>query len=314
MAHNPEKTHDAEATIKYENLKSTGAKEHWVEWLNFVEPWLGWSKDNRLESTWRRLPRGKRGEPAPFSVETAAVESGSGERKVKWKVWEVSTKLNNHSVELYSVMRAEKWYIKQEYTKLSSKYFISWPNKKTGQVITIENLGVDNFFWRGSDRAYVFCESKFTRDKKKYESWLEDEKNVWQLMGRYKADGKPCRQMSWEWILDRAKKAIKSPAGLAGLPQAQADSFKRGGALMLAAASRKKGTRMVNIYGAPEVPIYPGVYRFFSDETGAASNNELHVDWPFEPAKEEFIELGEKFDDWLAKQSSADDSSPAGGS
>src|SRR4029079_18190671 len=103
-----------------------------------------------------------------FKVETKPVDSGSGTVEVKWTGWGDASKLTNMEVELYSVMRAEKYYIGKGAKKLASKYVRTFSNK--GKVITVENCGVDNFF-RNLDGTYLFCESKFTRDVAKFASW-----------------------------------------------------------------------------------------------------------------------------------------------
>jgi hypothetical protein len=111
--------------------------------------------------------------------------------------------------------------------------------------------------------------------------------------------------MSWEWIRDRARRAAKRPGGITDeMSEAALEKLYDEVAFMRMATDRKKGTRVVNIHGADHVPVCPGVYRFTSDEAGVGSRNELVVDWPFTPTSDEFIELDQEFDDWVANRSS----------
>jgi hypothetical protein len=198
-------------------------------------------------------------------------------------------------------MRAEKHFIRMGYTKVASKYVRTFKTK-SGHSIEVEDCGVDNFF-KNKDQ-YVFCESKFTRDPALFENWKAKKERVWQLMGRYTASGKRCRQMSWDWIQDRAAKAFKRPAGVRGMSAEQINERKHRLAEMMDIADGEQGKRFANIYGAAQVPMYPGEYRFISGEAGVISSNTLSIDWPFDPSMSEFIELGEDFDQWLENQSS----------
>ncbi|RKH59940.1 hypothetical protein [Corallococcus llansteffanensis] len=306
MAINPETTHEAEAEITTEQWESRGKKDHMVSRKRLPKDWQEWSKDNRLDSYWTRFPlKGKKGGKPPFQVGDEAVPSGSKKVTVKWKVWESSDQLHDKEVEFYSVMRAEKYYIDAGYKKLGSKYSFTLFGRP------IEDCGVDNFFYRASDRSYVFCESKFTRSMATFASWKADKKRVWARLSNYKGQ----RQMSWKWIQDRAQKAYKRPSGLRpDMPLAEKAALRMAAARMKGAADQKNGKRMVNIHGADHVPVCPGVYTFTSDEAGVISSNELLVDWPFTPAEDEFIELGEEFDAWASKKNAGDEAPPAPGS
>jgi hypothetical protein len=309
MAINPEKVHQAVVIVSYKNWTSTRATEHRIVRMGHVEPWRGWASNNRLETSWNSIPQGKPGGTKPFQTEEKPVDSGTGSMQFKWTVWDDSSKLTNHEVELYSVMRAEKRFMSEGFTKLASKYVQTL--NRGGVSIDVENCGVDSFFWRDSDQSCVFCESKFTRSPARFESWKQDRRRVWQLMGRYKADeGRRCRQMSWAWIRDRAKKALLRPVGLEGLSTAQKASSVEQSVRMLQAAKERRGRRVVNIFGAAQVPVYPGVYLVVLGEGGTPSVNELSIEWPFPQEPQEFIELGEDFDTWLQSQSSHD-SEPA---
>jgi hypothetical protein len=306
VAINPESERKTPASIKYEQWTSTDKKHHLVSRKRLISPWLEWAKANRLDSYWTRFPlKGKKGGSPPFDVKETAVPSGTGDVDAQWTVWEPSDRLHDKEVEFYSVMRAEKHFIHAGYNKLASKYAFN----RFG--LSIEDCGVDNFFFRSSDRSYVFCESKFTRDPATFAGWKANEQRVWERLANHKG----LRQMSWDWIRDRAKRAADRPSGISkNMPQAEKTTILREVTLMLAAALRKKGKRMVNFYGADHVPVCPGVYSFTSDEAGVSSSNELVVDWPFTPAEDEFIELGQKFDDWASKRSSGGATPPAQGS
>lgn len=309
MAINPETTHEAEAEITTEQWEGRGQKDHMVSRKGLPKDWQERSKNNRLDSYWNRFPlKGKKGEEPPFQVEKdKKVPSGNTKVTVKWKVWESSDQLHDKEVEFYSVMRAEKYYIDAGYKKLGSKYAFTLFGRP------IEDCGVDNFFYRASDQSYVFCESKFTRSKVTFERWMatEEKNQVWARLSNYKGQ----RQMSWNWIQDRAEKAYKSPSGLRpDMPLAEKAALRMDAVRMLGAAHQKKGKRVVNVYGADHVPVCPGVYTFTSDEAGVTSSNYLLVDWPFTPAEDEFIELGEKFDAWASKKNAGGETPPAQGS
>ncbi len=308
MAINPEKTHQAVIVVSYKNWNSSQATEHRIVRMGHVNPWQGWASNNRLETTWNSIPQGKPSGTKPFQTEETPVNSGTGKMELKWTVWDNTSKLTNNEVELYSVMRAEKRYIGEGFTKLASKYVQTL--QRGAASIDIENCGVDSFFWRDSDQSCVFCESKFTGNVAKFESWKQDRRRVWQLMGRYQADGRRCRQMSWAWIRDRAKKALLKPVGLDGLTTDQKASTVEQSVRMLQAAKNRRGRRVVNIFGAAQVPVYPGIYLVVLGEGATPSVNELSIDWPFPQEPQEFIELGEDFDNWLQTQASHD-SEPA---
>jgi hypothetical protein len=308
MAINPEQVHQAMAIVQYENWTSSGAIDHRVVRMGHVPPWRGWAESNRLETTWNAIPQGSPRGPRPFPTEEKPLSNGTGKVALKWTVWDESTKLTNNEVELYSVMRAEKRFIGEGYQKLASKYVNTVHSD--GRPMEVENCGVDSFFWRNSDRSHVFCESKFTRSPTTYQRWKTNPRSVWQCLGRYKAAGGPCRQMSWEWIHDRASKALIKPVGLQGRTPSEKASITEESVKMLRAAIERRGRRVINIYGATHVPVYPGVYLFVTGEGGAPSINELSIDWPFPEDSAEFIELGQDFEDWLQKQPSHMSSPP----
>ncbi|PTL76531.1 hypothetical protein [Vitiosangium sp. GDMCC 1.1324] len=298
------------AIVEYENWTSSGATNHRVMRMGHVQPWRGWAENNRLETTWNAIPQGKAGGPKPFPTEEKPIGSGtSKDVKLTWKVWDDSNKLTNNELELYSVMRAERRYIGEGYKKLASKY-VNTVSSSGGSTMTVENCGVDSFFWRNSDQSCVFCESKFTTNMRIYARWRRNPRSVWQRLGRYEANGRPCRQMSWEWIGNRASEALRNPAGLQGLPTSQKASIIEESVRMLRAAIGRRGRRVVNIYGAAQVPVYPGVYLFVLGEGGTPSVNELSIEWPFPQDPQEFIELGQDFEDWLQRQPSHVSSPP----
>ncbi|NMO13559.1 hypothetical protein HPC49_00495 [Pyxidicoccus fallax] len=305
MAINPETAKHAVFIVDYEKWTSSGAREHRIVRLGHNATWAKLAEKSRLEPSWNSIPEGKSKGKKPFPTEETPVNSGTGSMELKWKVWDDANKLTNNEVELYSVMRAEKRYIDEGFKKLGSKYVQTLTRGSAS--IDVENCGVDSFFWHEGKQTCVFCESKFTRSPAKFESWKADKRRVWQLMGRYKTgDGNRCRQMSWSWIRDRARKALLRPVGLAGLSTDQKASGVEQCVRMLQAANDRRGKRMVNIFGAAEVPVYPGIYLVVLGEAGAPSVNELPVEWPFPMDDKEFIELGEDFDNWLQSQSSHD--------
>lgn len=306
MAINPETTHDAEAEITTRQWESRGKTDHMVSRKRLPKHWQERFENNRLDAYWTRFPlKGKKGGPPPFQVGDTSVPSGDGMVKVQWKVWESSDRLHDKEAEFYSVMRAEKHFIDDGYKKLGSKYaFMLF-----GHII--EDCGVDSFFYRAKDNSYVFCESKFTRSKTTFDSWRADEKRVWARLSNYKGQ----RQMSWAWIKDRAQKAYKRPSGLRlDMPLAQKQALRMDAARMKGAADQRRGERVVNFYGAEHVPVCPGIYTFTSDEAGVTSSNYLLVDWPFTPAADEFITLGDEFDAWASKKNAGDKEPPAQGS
>lgn len=306
MAINPETQNPAKADITVEQWTSTENKQHLVSRKRLTKEWEERAKDNRLDACWTRFPlRGKKGVGPPFKVGEEAVPSGNKKVTVEWTVWEASDRLHDKEVEFYSVIRAEKHFIDAGYKKLGSKYSFT----RFGQVI--EDCGVDNFFYHASKRHYVFCESKFTRDLATFESWKADKKKVWQRLSNYKGQ----RQMGWDWIQDRAQKAFKRPSGITNnMLEAEVDKILEDAAAMKAAADKNQGDRMVNVYGADHVPVCPGVYSFTSGEAGVCSSNELVIEWPFTPTKDEFIELGKDFDAWAVQRAGDGTVAPVQGS
>ncbi len=274
------------ATIEAVDYDSSGQEKHRVKWNDYADPWRGWKKNNRLESLWKEMPTGKKGIQA-FEVEKAKVPKGTNNIQVKWKVWDKSKNLRNCEVELYSVMRAEYHYIKEKKCKkLASKYpFWLWGK------IPIENCGIDSFF-SGKD-SFVVCESKFTRNESLFADWKKNEKKVWSLLGTYKIGKKRYRQMSWKWIKDRAKRAV-SNAELGTKVFQETKTMEK--------AIRKQMQnveRVMNIYGAAQVPVYPGKYTFISEEASKITQSPLHLQWTMDiDEKEEFIILGKDFDKW----------------
>lgn len=297
MAINPEEKHHAVVVVDYENWTSTGAMEHRVVRMSHVQPWLGWASRNRLEPAWNSIPQGnleKSEDDRPFQTEKKPIGNGTGKVELKWKIWDDSKKLTSNEKELYAVMRAEKHFIDEGFTKIASKYVNDRNN---------ENTGVDSFFWRDKDGSCVFCESKFTT-LRMFERCKRNPRSAWQFMNRTEYNDRPCRQMSWEWIQDRASRALRRPVGLQGLTIDQKASIVEQSARMLKAANRMSGRRVINVFSAAQVPVYPGVYLFVSGERGSSSINELSIEWPFPYDRKEFIELGQDFDDWLQRQPS----------
>lgn len=286
------------ATVKYDNHTSSGKRTHRVTWFDYADPWKELAKSNTLESTWNSPNRILGRHTKPFKVEEKAVDSGSGSVQIKWNVWDDADKLTNLQVELYSVMRAEYRYCESlGYKKLMSKYF--YVRNIGGRFIPIENCGIDNFFKKGSQ--YVVCESKFTRNEGKFATWKSNHENVWELMGKYKAGGKPCRQMSWQWIADRATLAADKPAGMRGASAAKRAAILADVNEVKDACVDRDVTRVVNVYGSANVPIYPGRYKFMCGEGAKVSKNELHLQWDLGITDSEFVELGAAFDQWAAK-------------
>lgn len=279
------------AKIKYEKIKSSKTRKHRVLWKDLEDTWLSRESNNRLDTTWRAIPTRWDGIEEPFELEKIEVKDGTGEVKVKWTIWDDSKKLENNEVELYSVMRAEEYYIEQGFTKLASKWY--W--MKYGKI-PIENCGVDSFFKK--DYKYLVCESKFTRDESLYEEWVRNDEKVWQRLGSYKMRKKKHRQMSWVWLRSRASKAVGRPSGTRGLtPQKKAELAEEC-RLMRKQIRKKRVKRVVNVYGLESVPIYPGKYRFRSGEKGKISENTLTLKWDLEINDKEFIVLGARFDRW----------------
>jgi hypothetical protein len=302
------------AKAQHENVPASSDKANRVQYGDkLADPWAGWEQDgNRLEASWRRYPRGMlQSKDKPFPVDEGEVNA-SGEVEFKWTVWTDSQKLKNHQVELYAVMRAEHKYISQGYKKIASKYFY-WRPIDGGRKIPVENCGIDSFFEKNGQ--YVVCESKFTRDPSKFAHWKKLKNwgsttkpalperpvrlHVWQLMGKYTADRKKCRQMSWDWLQDRAKKAVNKPAPRAPAGSAEEAAIKAEAIRMGKAVSYSTDLeRVVNVYGADRVPIYPGWYTFVCAKYATPSINELHLKWTLDLAEDEFVTLDHYFDKW----------------
>lgn len=295
--------------IKYENLKQALDAKHTVKRMEHADDWKSWSSTNRLEMAWLRTLRGKGKGTPPFPVEEKKIPSGSGQVDLKWTVWCDSEDLENNEVELYSVMRAEERYIKLEFRKLASKFFFDKTVTRNGKPFKfpIENCGVDSFFKSADGQRYVVCESKFTRDEGLFAKWKEaiqkweasktPPKKVWGLLPR---SGKMAyRQMSWKWIKDRAIRAEKKPAGTASVDAATRKAIKRETSEMsLAVRENPEGIeRVINVYGAARVPIYPGRYQVKVSRR-KMSSNVLHLKWTLDIESDEFMVLGTAFDDW----------------
>lgn len=287
MAINPEKTQNPVFKFSKQAWLDNEEKEHYVCREDHVEPWKGWANKNDLEPTWLTMPQGKRGEH-PFKVEEGAVGSGTGEKRLRWRVWDKPSKLETVEVEHYAVMRAEHHFIKQGYTKVASKYV---------NLQGRDNCGVDSFFVKNGN--YVFCESKFTGDLKRFEDLKNNREKVWSIMSHpHKTmNGKSCRQMSWDWIEDRLRRAIRYPSSREDLSSTQADANIERLHNGSEAAGNRRGKRFVNIFGASKVPMYPGAYRLYS--VAGASSNMLEIVWPIKYNPKEFIRLGRDFSIWL---------------
>ena len=200
----------AKVKVTYKDLKSSGQTDHRVGWSRLADEWLSRSFNNRLELTWRSVPRDILGEDNnPFPVKPTAVPSATGDVTLEWKVWaktsEVSSGHRFDRIELYSVMRAEDYFISQGYRKLASKYYCDAHGPT-------ENSGLDSFFKKDGEK-YVVCESKFTSKEGDFTSWMgTGRRNKEEWIWRYKLRKyKGLIPMSWEWIGDRVKRAVRKP-------------------------------------------------------------------------------------------------------
>jgi hypothetical protein len=295
----------AKVKVKYEKLKSKKEVKHRASWFGLADDWLKRRlNQNRIESTWdTSSTQILESADNPFKIPATAVPSGTGEADLEWTVWAESNKIpNNNQVELYSVMRAEEWYIgKKGHQKLASKYFGDWYGPS-------ENFGIDSFFKDGS--KYVVCESKFTRDgQNEFTDWKKMRgraKDEWIWNDRLWKDKrkKPC-PMSWAWIEKRAARAEEDPP-IQIVPRDDIGNQRVVDEVIELNNAIEKPTniaRFVNFFGAKEVPIYPGRYRFKCAERGKPSNNLLHLKWTFTVDHgTEFTRLGLRFDKWVDKQ------------
>lgn len=315
------------AKVKYDLKKSSRAKKNTVVRTDHASPYDDYAKaGNALDAAWqtrgsmlwkrKKNHKKKTNKPLPFEVQAKEVPEGEGEFKVEWKLWDSSEKLLNKDVEAYSVMRAERHFIGEKgYRKIVSKYYQPISIYKNGKKVasfTVDDCGVDNIFSKSNDM--VFCESKFTRSESKFEDWKNPNSTAaWHsLDGKAKAQGKTVRQMSWEWVIDRVNRACNKPVFPEGATQAELDAIENDLVDALSAAYLEAVDRYLNVFGAAEVPVYPGRYKFKLGERGMLSENELHLRWEFKLEKAEFIELnktrgGKDFDKWwreLGKKSS----------
>jgi hypothetical protein len=203
-------------------------------------------------------------------------------------------------VEMYAVMRAEYKYHKEGFKKLASKYWFPLTLKsKAGKIyrIPIEDCGVDNFFQKG--RTNLVCESKFTRNEGTFAEWKQNEEALWRRLGVYKTGkGKRCRQMSWAWIRDRASLAVRRPAGERKASDAEKAALTSEVLAMDAAVQKEKVRRVVNAWGAAEVPPYPGRYAFRLAERSILAEKKLSVKWTMDLSEDIFLKLEQDFDDW----------------
>jgi len=302
MASDLKDTKVEKVKIKFEKLKKASTVEHRVRWSTLYSPWKDRDGKNRLESSWRTFQRVLNGSKKPFEVEKIQVGPGSGEKEVPWHVWDDATKLSNPQVEHYSVMRAEEKFIKQGYAKTASKYFCIITRKRKGKKIYIpsENSGIDNFFEQGS--KFVVCESKFTRDEGFFGECKADPKKAWGRLSYYKK----LRQMSWQWIADRAGKAARNPAGMRKADAGEKKAIRAEVNAMRDAIEDRDGIeRYLNIYGASQVPVLPGTYLFRS-ATNHKTVNQLNLRWTLDLESGEFIKLEKDFDDWCAENGPED--------
>lgn len=300
------------AKVTWKEYKGDPTNEHRIKHLRLAEPWEKWKeKGNRLEPTWQDPPQGwpwYRGEV--FKVGQYTVGEGkNGKNDVKWTVWEESKKLSNLEVELYSVMRAEHYFIKKGYRKCASKYF------QDGRG---ENYGVDSFFKneRPKGLRYILCESKFTRDETAFNQWMEegDEERRNQLIFNKLRCNSPSPRwrkkypyMSWEWLRDRVKRAIKCPAGQY---EYLTDDLKAELKLLEKHVRKSRNRtyvhRYVNFFGAERVPIYPGRYKLVTRARNRLTKEALHLEWKnfgkVKVKKKEFIKLDDDFNKWVKEQ------------
>jgi hypothetical protein len=293
----------AKVKVTYKDLKSGGQTDHRVGWSRLADDWLSRSFNNRLELTWRSVPRDILDEDSnPFPVKPKAVPSATGDVTLEWKVWaktsEVSSGHRYDRIELYSVMRAEEYFIeKKDCRKLASKYYCDAHGPT-------ENTGLDSFFKSESGGKYVVCESKFTSKEGDFTTWMSKGpagKEDWICTYKLKKYG-GLIPMSWPWINSRVKRAVrKPPIQLVERTPAQKARIRAEIREMKRACQDKDNVdRYVNFYGLEEVPIYPGRYRFKCAERTKLSKNILHLKWKLEVKAGEFIKLGDRFDkEWV---------------
>jgi ribosomal protein S24E len=285
-------------TIKYKNRAGASSSEHKVGWSKLRAPWQGYlDKKNRLESSWNRFNRILASDEQPFEIKKISVNSGTGEVKVDWHVWDDAKKLSNSQVEHYAVMRAEDRYISRGYRKVASKYFCFIRRKVGGKMIAMpsENSGIDSFFANGD--KFVVCESKFTRDEGLASRCHASDAVAWGRLDNYKG----VRQMSWKWIGGRAKRAARNPAGVRKADAATKKAIKKETNAMLDAVEDREGVeRVLNVFGSSRLPVFPGIYVFRS-ATGHKTTNKLDLKWTLDLADAEFILLGAAFDKWCGE-------------
>jgi hypothetical protein len=289
--------------IKYKHLEDASSVEHRVGWKGLFAPWKERDKRNRLESSWFVFQRVLNRDKRVFKVAEKKVGPGDGEVEVEWHVWDDSEKLLNVHVEHYSVMRAEEWFIRRGFEKTASKYFCYVQRKIKGRKLRLpsENSGIDSFFRKGSE--YVVCESKFTRDEVFFEDCKADRSKAYPLLRPYKG----LRQMSWEWIEDRAIKAQKNPAGMRGADAATKKEIRTEVRDMKKAIQDEDNVkRYLNIFGSNRLPVLPGTYAFRS-ATNHLTENELNLRWTLDLDEHEFIELDIEFINWCDSHPASED-------
>ncbi|MBF0231467.1 MAG: hypothetical protein HQK65_00315 [Desulfamplus sp.] len=273
-----------EGNIDFVSYKEK-TKTNKIKWSALASPWSEWDKNNSLDNSWKKPPIGKNKEELkeireekPFQVEQLDIkDKETGKKEVRWTVWSPSNSLTNNEVELYSVMRAEFHYINKKYRKLHSHYNGS--------------KGIDSFFVKQGQEKYIICESKFTRDQDEFEKIKNNPSLIKNKLDSYTINKQNVRQMSWHWIKDRAKKAAKKPGEK--ISQKNIETLK-----MISTMRQKifmeKIQRVVNIYGAKKVPMYPGKYKLLFNLKISKKN--LHLTWDLKIDDKEFIDLDEIFD------------------
>jgi hypothetical protein len=239
-----------------------------------------------------------------FKVDPTVVGRGkNGNNDVKWYVWDECEKLVSLDIELYSIMRAEYYFIEKGYKKCEAGYR--------------GNLGIDNFFVKKPQKTggpkYILCESKFTCQEEEFTRWKDKEKEdkekyVWGLMKKYdtKKSVKKYPQMSWQWLRDRTGLALQHFRKHHKEDKEEAKrQLKNLQKHVSTTIKRRSLKRYVNYFGAERVPIYPGRYKLVTGLRNRETETVFHLKWNLRKEidfEAEFIELGEDFDKWCQER------------
>lgn len=239
--------------------------------------------------------------------------------ELEWKpTWPDDDLENQTQKEIYGVMRAEYYFIKER---------TDGPWRKI--ACKIGSQGIDSLFRKGSD--FVICESKASKHYDKYLKYINIDsagrraRNAFGALGTIKDPVDPDKtilQMSWNWIDKKIMQMISQGAKIRvtkrnpnlqaaeDVKHAKRQRIKQNGSALLDGQIQ----RWFNYYGTDPFYRLPGKYRIAATRSAEfviaqaeLPKNEKEFDWPGgdRSRDEEFIHL-DKYEPFLSKAEELD--------